>query len=168
MRGDPSLATAVRYFTGTEQDRLERQMTSYTDAYERTRIQRAKRGLAELRKFDSKQMTKTERVSKKVMESQLRQIVTEEPDLDYTFPLQQYGASINLFTQVTLGHPVQTERDAGTMKRSFPLLWIAGHRIWRADKRKSLETQPVSGSLFGLRLDVGWIEIGNFADLMRQ
>jgi len=44
MRGHPSLATAVRYFSGPEQDRLERQITSYTDAYERTRIKLAKQG----------------------------------------------------------------------------------------------------------------------------
>src|SRR5438067_2266049 len=33
IRGNPNLATSSRYFTGEEQDRLERQLTPQTDAY---------------------------------------------------------------------------------------------------------------------------------------
>lgn len=64
---------------------------------------------------------------------------------------------------------VDDQRFGWNYEAIIPAIVVsAGHRIWLADKRKSVETQPVSGSLFGLRLDVGWIEIGNFADLMRQ
>ena len=35
VRGNPSLATSARYFTGEEQDRLERQLTPETRAYRR-------------------------------------------------------------------------------------------------------------------------------------
>jgi hypothetical protein len=53
MRGNPNAATATRYFTADEQDRLERQLTPETDAYRRARINLARKGLAELRKFDA-------------------------------------------------------------------------------------------------------------------
>src|SRR6185369_16137410 len=51
VRHDPDLATAARYFSGTEQDRLERQLTPRTVEWRRDRINRARRGLADLRRF---------------------------------------------------------------------------------------------------------------------
>ena len=52
LRNDPDVATRARYFTGEEQDRLERQLTPRTQAWKRARIQLARRGLAELQTFD--------------------------------------------------------------------------------------------------------------------
>jgi uncharacterized protein (DUF885 family) len=47
------------------------------------------------------------------MESQLDMIVREEAFLDYRFPIQQMGgANVNLVESLTVGHPLQTERDA--------------------------------------------------------
>ncbi len=63
VRHDPSLATATRYFTGDEQNRLERQITPQTSAWKLDRIQRAKRGLAELNKFDRSSLNENQRVS---------------------------------------------------------------------------------------------------------
>src|SRR5271169_1093128 len=57
VRGNPNQATGSRYFTGEEQDRLDRQLTPETEAYERSRIQLARKGLAELAKFDRAKMT---------------------------------------------------------------------------------------------------------------
>src|SRR6266446_9184866 len=54
VRGNPNLTTSTRYFTGQDQDRLERQLTPQTNAYRRARIRLAKQGLAELRTFDRK------------------------------------------------------------------------------------------------------------------
>ena len=68
VRGNPNLATSSRYFTGEEQDRLERQLTPETDAYHRARIQLAKRGLADLRKFDRGKMTDAQRLSADLMD----------------------------------------------------------------------------------------------------
>src|SRR5215467_12093410 len=82
VRHDPSLATASRYFTGEEQDRLERQLTPETQAFKRERIRRARQGLAELRKFDRARMTDTQRVSADAMQWQLDTVVREEPYLD--------------------------------------------------------------------------------------
>jgi uncharacterized protein (DUF885 family) len=97
VRNDADLATGTRYFTGAEQDRLERQLTPQTDAQKRARIQLAKRGLAELQRFDRPSMSETQRVSADVMQWQLQTIVDEEPFLDDTFSLEQFqGANVNL------------------------------------------------------------------------
>jgi uncharacterized protein (DUF885 family) len=85
VRHDPDLATRTRYFTGEEQDRFERQLKPHTDAYRRGRIQLAKQGLAELRRFDRAKMNQTQRVSAELMDWQLKTIADEEPYLDDSF-----------------------------------------------------------------------------------
>ena len=44
VSGHPSLATRSRYFTGAEQDRLERRVTPESDAYRLARIALARKG----------------------------------------------------------------------------------------------------------------------------
>src|SRR3954467_7445117 len=86
VRHDPSLATRANYFTGDEQDRLARQLTPRTLEFRRDRIARARKALAELRKFDRARLGETQRVSAEVLDWQLDTIVREEPYLDYTYP----------------------------------------------------------------------------------
>jgi len=113
VRSNPNLATGARYFTGEEQDRLERQMTPDTLEYRRSRIALARKGLAELAKFDRSKLSETQRVSADLMQWDLDVIVREEPYLDYSFPLQQMsGANINLVENLTVRHPLTTEKDA--------------------------------------------------------
>ena len=113
VRNNPNLATSSRYFTGEEQSRLERQLTPETLAYRRSRIVLARRGLAELAKFDRSKLTETQRVSAELMQWDLDTIVHEEPYLDYSFPLQQMsGANVNLVETLTVRHPLATGKDA--------------------------------------------------------
>ncbi len=113
MRGNPNLASSTRYFTGEEQDRLERQLTPDTLAYRRARIALARKGLGQLAKFDRATLSDTQRVSADLMQWQLDTIVREEPYLDYSFPLQQMsGANINLVEVLTVRHPLASEKDA--------------------------------------------------------
>ena len=113
VRGNPNLATSSRYFTGEEQDRLERQLTPQTIAYRRARIQLAKQGLAQLQKFDRSKLTATQRISADLMQWQLDTVIREEPYLDYTFPLEQMnGANVNLIESLTVRHPLANEKDA--------------------------------------------------------
>ena len=113
VRLDPNLATTIRYFTGDDQDRLDRQLTPQTVEWRRERIQRARQGLAQLRRFDRDHLTEPQRVSAEVMDWQLDTIVREEPYLDYVFPLEQFrGANTELVELLTVRHPVLTERDA--------------------------------------------------------
>jgi uncharacterized protein (DUF885 family) len=113
VRGNPNLATSTRYFTGEEQDRLERQLTPVTQAYNRARIQLARTGLSQLARFDRAGMTETQRVSADLLKWHLDTIVGEEPYLHDTFPLEQMnGVNIGLVEQLTVRHPLANERDA--------------------------------------------------------
>jgi hypothetical protein len=49
VRTDPNLATASKYFSGAEQQRLEAQLTPETRAYRLERIRLARQGLSELK-----------------------------------------------------------------------------------------------------------------------
>jgi uncharacterized protein (DUF885 family) len=113
IRHDPNQATSARYFSGDEQDRLERQLTPQTPAWKRDRIQRARQGLAQLRKFNRASLTETQRISADLMEWQLNEVVREEPFFDYSFPLEQMnGTNVRLVETLTVRHPLLTERDA--------------------------------------------------------
>jgi uncharacterized protein (DUF885 family) len=112
VRGNPNSATSSRYFSGEEQDRLERQLTPQTAAYQRSRIQLARKGLTELGKFDGTALNDTQRVSADLLRWQLETTVGEEPYLDYNFPLQQMnGVNINVVEALTVRHPLATEKD---------------------------------------------------------
>ena len=113
VRTNPNLATSSRYFSGEEQDRLERELTPETLTYRRSRIDLARKGLLQLAKFDRSKLSDTQRVSADLMQWQLETVVREEPYLDYSFPLQQMsGANINLVEALTVRHPLATEKDA--------------------------------------------------------
>lgn len=114
VRHDPSLATITRYFSGDEQDRMERQCTPYwSREWQLGTIRLVKKGLTELRRFDRSRLNDVQRVSADLMESHLDLDVREEAFLDYEFPLQQmHGANVGLVQLLTVMHPLKTERDA--------------------------------------------------------
>jgi uncharacterized protein (DUF885 family) len=113
MRRRPSQSTASRYFTGAEQDRLDRQLTPETAEWRRDAVEQARRGLKELATFERSRMTDAERVSVEVMQWQLQIIVDGEPFSDYEFPLDQFdGANVRIPNLMTVVHPVRTEGDA--------------------------------------------------------
>src|SRR5579871_5678454 len=113
VRGNAGLATSARYFTGEAQERLERELTPETLAYHKARIALARKGLAELAKFDRARMTDAQRVSADVMKWQLETAAGEERYLDFSFPLQQMnGVNINLVEAMTVRHPLANQKDA--------------------------------------------------------
>jgi uncharacterized protein (DUF885 family) len=113
MRFHSDYAAATRYFTGEERDRLERQLAPLTIEYQRDRIQLARRGLTELRRFDRAKLPAAQRLSADLMDWQLDTVVKGEPFLDLNFPLEQFqGANIGLVNTLTVQHVLQTEKDA--------------------------------------------------------
>ena len=113
VRGNPSLATGLRYFEGAEQDRLDRQITPFTQAYDVERTALAKRGLEALREFDRSAMTDVLRVSADLLDWQLQAIVDAEPFSDYSFPLNQFSSANTALPSLLMRiHPVTNERDA--------------------------------------------------------
>ena len=113
VRGSPNLATSTRYFSGDEQDRLEQQLSPVGEAYQHARTEVARKGLAELKKFDRAKMTAIQRQSAELLEWQLDAIVDAEPFRDYSFPFEQFGGvNVNLPNTLTVNHPMLTEKDA--------------------------------------------------------
>jgi uncharacterized protein (DUF885 family) len=113
VRRDPDLATATRYFSGAEQDRLEQQLTPNTRAFELERIALARRGLSELARFDTARLSESDRLSAQLMHWMLDAVVRGEEYLDYRFPLDQFGgANVDLVETLTLRHPLATAKDA--------------------------------------------------------
>ena len=113
VRGNPNQAVRTRYFSGDEQNRLEQQLTPQTEAWQRERIELARRGLNNLTNFDAPNLTKSQHGSADIMRWQLETLIEAEPFLGYAFPLQQFnGANVTLINELTVVHPVSTERDA--------------------------------------------------------
>src|SRR6516162_7606212 len=113
VRTNPDLARRTRYLAGEEQDRLERQLTPWTEAWRRSRIELARRGLAEIQSLDRAAMNDAQRFSADVMQWQLRTIIDGEPYYDHSFPLQQFdGANVYLVEALVVVHPLRTTRDA--------------------------------------------------------
>jgi uncharacterized protein (DUF885 family) len=113
VRGNPNQATAARYFSGAEQAALERQLTPETRAWRHGRVELARKGLAELAKFERARLTHDERVSAELMQWQLARIVEGEAYEDYRFPLDQFnGANVSLINTLTVNHPMVTPDDA--------------------------------------------------------
>src|SRR6186997_618652 len=63
VRADPQLATFSQYFSGEEQAKLDAQLTPIGAKIIHERVERARRGLAELRRFDRKWLTAAQRIS---------------------------------------------------------------------------------------------------------
>jgi uncharacterized protein (DUF885 family) len=113
VRGNPDLATSTRYFTGEEQDRLERQLTPASDAYTRQRAALARDGLSRLRGLSRTRMSESQRLSADLLEWQLGTIADGERYQQYDFPIEQNGgANVTLPNALTVTHPMRTPRDA--------------------------------------------------------
>jgi len=113
VRLNPNLAVATRYFTGAEQDRLDQQLTSYTDAANAERLAAITRGMGELARFDRSRLSDVERVSADLLRYQLQSYVEYDRFTTYEFPLDQFnGANISLVNGLTVVHPMRVPKDA--------------------------------------------------------
>ena len=112
VRLNPNLAVATRYFSGDEQDRLEQQISSYSEAAERQRLEYIQRGLADLERFDRARLTDAQRLSADVLTHHLQSYIDGAKYDDYVFPLDQFGgANIWLPNTLTVQHPLRTPKD---------------------------------------------------------
>jgi uncharacterized protein (DUF885 family) len=113
VRAEPQMATRNQYFSGAEQDRLDRQLTSRTSSHRKARIERARRGLAELRRFDRKQLSGSQRISARVLEWQLESIVqgSKYEGHQYTFNQGIAGFPRTTIQFLTDIHPARNARD---------------------------------------------------------
>ena len=113
VRQNPNQAVTARFFSGAEQQALDRQLTPQTDEWARRRRELARRGLAELARYDFSRLNTMDRRSGELMRWQLQIIVDGEPYDDYAFPFEQFGGvNVNLVSAFTVGQPLRSDQDA--------------------------------------------------------
>jgi uncharacterized protein (DUF885 family) len=112
MRANPTGATIAQFFSGSEQDALDRQLTPITKAYRAERIDRAKTSLTELAKFDRAKLDAEQRISAAIIEWSLRGLVDSEPFADFNFIFSQFGGlQVSLVNFLSQTHPIRNKRD---------------------------------------------------------
>jgi len=113
IRGNPDRAIATGYFTGPEQNRLERQLTPRSREYQVERFALAREGLERLRTVSREGATTRQQLAAEVMRWQLETFLAGEPYLDYGYPLNQHrGANVGLVNTLTVTHPFIDAQDA--------------------------------------------------------
>ncbi|MGO4475118.1 DUF885 family protein [Massilia sp. 2TAF26] len=111
VRANPQEATSTQYFTGAEQDALDRQLTPLTRAQRQKRIALARSGVARLDKFLAGPLSEEQRTSAAVMRWSLANTVDSEPYEDYNFVFSQFGAQVGLVNFMTNTHPMRRASD---------------------------------------------------------
>ena len=111
VRADPQLATSTQYFSGAEQDKLDGQLTPQTAQFRKERVERAQRGLAELRRFDRKRLSGSRRVSARVLEWQLDALVQGDRYDTHGYLFHQMGMPGGVVRYLTDIHPARNPRD---------------------------------------------------------
>lgn len=112
MRANPTGATASQFFSGAEQDALDRQLTPITKAHRAARVAKAKAALAELAKFDRTRLDAEQRISAAIIEWSLRGTVDSEPFADFNFTFSQFGGlQVSLVNFLSQTHPIRNKRD---------------------------------------------------------
>jgi uncharacterized protein (DUF885 family) len=112
MRATPTGATAAQFFSGAEQDALDRQLTPITKAYRAARIAKAKAALAELAQFDRAKLDAEQRISAAIIEWSLKGTVDSEPFADFNFTFSQFGGlQVSLVNFLSQTHPIRNKRD---------------------------------------------------------
>ncbi len=112
MRANPTLATTQQYFTGLEQDALDRQLTPITKEARAARVGVAQRALSSLAQFDRAKFSEAQRSSATMLAWQLDDIVRGEPFADYDFVFNQFrGTQVTLVNFLSQTHPIRNARD---------------------------------------------------------
>ncbi|MBV8353741.1 MAG: DUF885 domain-containing protein, partial [Candidatus Eremiobacteraeota bacterium] len=120
VRRNPQFVTVRQYFSGDEQDALDRRLASadpfggvygVLEARERATI--AQRGLTELRRFESGDLSPEQQISAALLESRLRDAIVTSEFADHEFVFNQFlGLHIALVLFLTTMHPLRGRRDA--------------------------------------------------------
>ncbi|GAB3446899.1 DUF885 domain-containing protein [Massilia solisilvae] len=112
VRLNPQLATSTQYFSGKEQDALDRQLTPITDAQRQKVRALARAGIARLDKFLAGPLDGDQRISAATMRWSLQKTVEGEPFEDYNFIFSQFsGVHVSLVNFMTQTHPLRRAAD---------------------------------------------------------
>ena len=112
VRASPMQATTTQYFTGKEQDALDRQLTPISKAYRAERVAHATRVLAELSKFDRAALSPEQRVTAAGIEWTASNAVAADEFADFNFVFNQFtGLHVRLVNFLSQSHPIRNRRD---------------------------------------------------------
>lgn len=120
VRFDPTGATSSQYFTGPEQDQLDRLLTAEDmqygtplDPFERAkRDDAAHAGLAQLRGYEPSNLTPVQRVSRAMLLTKLNHVLQLSELTDHRFVFEQFrGLQVGLINFLTQTHPIRNPRD---------------------------------------------------------
>jgi uncharacterized protein (DUF885 family) len=112
VRANPQLATSTQYFSGAEQDALDRQLTPQTRAQRQKMVAMAKAGVARLDAFLAGPLSEEQRTSASVMRWSLANTVASAPFEDYSFAFNQFsGVQVGLVNFMTNTHPMRRASD---------------------------------------------------------
>ncbi len=120
VRSNPQLATRAQYFTGAEQDALDRRLTLAGDwgtlyglKSATAQADLARRGLGELKQFSNANLSPAQRTSLAVIRWTLEQSVASVEFAQHQFVFEQIGGyHLGLVAFLTSGHPIRNVRDA--------------------------------------------------------
>ena len=119
MRASPQLATRSQYFSGGEQDGLDRQLSmigewdwAFGSKPLTDRAAQAKRGLEALDRFNTASLTPSQRTSAAVIRWSLEDVVRQAEFPHYRYVLDQFnGFQLDLINALTQSHPIRRARD---------------------------------------------------------
>lgn len=113
IRSEPEAATRSQYFSGEEQDQLDRELTPFTKAHRAEKIGFARRALEDLSQFDRDKLAPQQRVSARLIEWHMQQVLKSEAFDDHKFVFDQFrGLHVQLVQFMTQVHPIRNRRDA--------------------------------------------------------
>lgn len=113
IRSEPESATRSQYFSGEEQDKLDRELTPFTKAHRAEKMEFARRALKELAGFDPEKLSPQQKVSARLIEWHMKQVLKSEPFDDHKFVFDQFrGLHVQLVQFMTQVHPIRNRRDA--------------------------------------------------------
>jgi uncharacterized protein (DUF885 family) len=112
VRLNPQLATSTQYFSGAEQDALDRQLTPLTEAQRHKVLALARSGIAKLDKWMAGPLDEDQRISAATMRWSLAKTVEGEPFEDYNFVFSQFsGVHVGLVSFMSQTHPLRRAAD---------------------------------------------------------
>ena len=118
-RNSPQLATRTQYFSGDEQDALDRQLAlvgewgnTYGVGEAKKRADLATRSLTTLRSFDRNTLTPSQQLTASVVEWLLEAAVTAAQFAAHRYVFDQFnGLHLDLVNFLTQTHPIRNKRD---------------------------------------------------------
>jgi uncharacterized protein (DUF885 family) len=120
MRANPAAATAQQYFTGAEQDAVDRQLLPMDSQYGtpleaaplRAYVARAQRALMRLKTYPRAELSPVQRISAASLEWQLNDAIRMAQMSDQRFVFDQFrGLQVGLVNFLSQVHPMRTRRD---------------------------------------------------------